>query len=177
MIPAAWKLIPALAPIAGGAAVLAWRVRETRTPVTTRKIVIPPLGMSTGFGMFFVPEMRVPLSWAVVAFLIGALILSYPLERTSSLERQGDVVMMRRSNGFLLILLALLALRLLLHEYVGALLPPKQTAAMFFILAFGMILRWRTGMYLRYRAIRAELETPGSADLRAEPDVQPQLDA
>ena len=65
-------------------------------------------------------------------------------------------VMMRRSNGFLLILLALLALRLLLHEYVGALLPPKQTAAIFFILAFGMILRWRTGMYLRYRAIRAE---------------------
>jgi len=104
--------------------------------------------------------MRVPLTWAVVAFLFGALVLSWPLARTSSLERQGDVVMMRRSNGFLLILLGLVALRLLLHEYVGALLPPKQTAAIFFILAFGMILRWRTGMYLRYRRIRAEAAEP-----------------
>ena len=25
-----------------------------------------------------------------------------------------------------------------------------------FVLAFGMILRWRTGMYLRYRALREE---------------------
>ncbi len=176
MIPAAWKILPALAPIAGGAAVLAWRVRETRTPVTTRKIVIPPLGMSTGFGMFFAPQMRVPLTWAVVAFLIGALVLSYPLERTSSLEPQGDVVMMRRSNGFLLILLGLLALRLLLHEYVGAVLPPKQTAAIFFILAFGMILRWRTSMYLRYRALRAELDVRARSDGRMETEVQPQLD-
>ncbi len=160
MIPVAWKILPALAPIAGGAAVLAWRVRETRTPVTTRKIVIPPLGMSTGFGMFLSAQMRVPLTWAIVAFLFGAIVLSWPLARTSSLERQGDVVMMRRSNGFLLILLGLLALRLVLHEYVGALLPPRQTAAIFFILAFGMILRWRVGMYLRFRALRAEIAEP-----------------
>jgi membrane protein CcdC involved in cytochrome C biogenesis len=156
MIPLAWKVLPALAPIAGGAAVLAWRFRETRTPVTTRKIVIPPLGMSTGFGMFLVPDMRVPLAWAVVAFLVGAFVLSWPLARTSSLERRDDVVMMRRSSGFLLILLGLLALRLVFHEYVGHLLPPRQTASIFFILAFGMILRWRVGMYLRYRAIRGE---------------------
>ncbi len=168
MIPVAWKILPALAPIAGGAAVLIWRVRETRTPVTARKIVIPPLGMSTGFGMFLVPEMRVPLTWAIVAFLFGAIVLSWPLARTSSLERQGDVVMMRRSNGFLLILLGLLALRLILHEYVGNLLPPRQTAAIFFVLAFGMILRWRVWMYLRYRAIRAEL------DARPQPDAEPQ---
>jgi membrane protein CcdC involved in cytochrome C biogenesis len=31
---------------------------------------------------------------------------------------------------------------------------------MFFILAFGMILRWRTSMYLRYRALRAEVSKP-----------------
>lgn len=141
---------------------LAWRVRETRTPVTTRKIVIPPLGMSTGFAMFVSPQMRVPLTWAVVAFLIGAVVLSWPLARTSSLERQGDVIMMRRSSGFLLILLGLVALRLVLHEYVGHLMPPRQTAAIFFILAFGMILRWRVGMYLRFKGIRAEIQEPTS---------------
>lgn len=147
------KLIPLLAPIAGGTAVLVWRFRETRTPVTTRKIVIPPMGMATGFLMFLRPNMRIPWPLALGAFLFGALVLSVPLARTSSLEAQGDVVMMRRSHGFLVILLGLLALRLLLHEWVGGLLPPRQTAALFFVLAFGMILRWRVGMLMRYRAM------------------------
>jgi membrane protein CcdC involved in cytochrome C biogenesis len=149
MIPLT-RLIPMLAPVVGGSAVLAWRIRETRTPVTIPKIVIPPLGMSTGFGMFFVPSMRIPWSWAVGALLVGALVLSVPLAKTSSLERRGDVVLMRRSNGFLIILLVLLAIRVALHEWVGELLPPKQTAALFFVLAFGMILRWRVGMLIRY---------------------------
>ncbi|MEZ4416069.1 MAG: cytochrome c biogenesis protein CcdC [Gemmatimonadota bacterium] len=153
MVPLA-KFLPVLAPIAGGAAVLVWRFRETRTPVTARKIIIPPLGMSTGFGMFLVPEMRIPWSWALVAFLAGALILAVPLMRSSTLERQGDVVVMRRSHGFVVILLGLLALRLLLHEYIGHLISGKQTAAVFFVLAFGMILRWRTAMYLRFRALQ-----------------------
>jgi membrane protein CcdC involved in cytochrome C biogenesis len=149
MIPLT-KLIPMLAPVVGGSAVLAWRIRETRTPVTTRKIVIPPLGMSTGFAMFFVPSMRIPWSWAIGAFLVGALVLAVPLGRTSTLERSGDVVLMRRSNGFLLILLVLLAIRVALHEWIGELLPPKETGSLFFVLAFGMILRWRVGMLVRY---------------------------
>lgn len=156
MIPAT-KLIPLLAPIAGGTAVLVWRVRETQTPVTTAKIVIPPLGMATGFMMFVSPAMRIPWALALGAFLFGATVLAYPLARTSTLERQGDVVMMRRSNGFLLILLGLLALRLALHEWVGHLLPARQTAALFFVLAFGMILRWRVGMFLRYRAMSEDV--------------------
>jgi membrane protein CcdC involved in cytochrome C biogenesis len=151
-----FKLLAALAPVAGGAAVLAWRIRETRTPVTIPKIVIPPLGMSTGFFMFVRPEMRIPLPLAIGAFLAGALLLAIPLTRTSSMEWQGDVVMMRRSNGFLLILLGLLALRLLLHDYVGHLLPPTQTAALFYVLAFGMILRWRATMYVRFRQLVAQ---------------------
>ncbi|MDH5589290.1 MAG: cytochrome c biogenesis protein CcdC [Gemmatimonadota bacterium] len=152
------NLLPFAASVVGGTSVLVWRLRETRTPVTTAKILIPPLGMSTGFLMFAVPAMRIPWTWAGGAFLVGALVLSWPLARTSSLEHRGGVVMMRRSNGFLLILLGLLAVRLALHEYVGHLLPPKQTASMLFVLAFGMILRWRTGMYLRYRRMASRAE-------------------
>lgn len=151
-----------LATVAGGAAVLAWRVQETRTPVTTKKIVLPPLGMSTGFAMFVVPSMRIPWTWAGGAFLVGALVLSYPLARSSSLERRRGEVVMRRSNGFLLILLGLLGLRLALHEYVGHLMSPRRTASVFFVLAFGMILRWRAGMYLRYRALRRDGRFPSS---------------
>jgi membrane protein CcdC involved in cytochrome C biogenesis len=159
----AFRLAYLAAPLVGGLAVLVWRIQETRTPVSARKILIPPLGMSTGFFMFVAPAMRVPWTWALGAYLVGALVLSYPLARTSSLERSGDVILMRRSNGFLLILLGLLALRLALHDYIGAVMPAKQTAAVFFILAFGMISRWRAGMYLQYRALTAAPELEAGA--------------
>lgn len=152
----ALKLLPVLAPIVGGAAVLAWRYQETRAPVTARKLVIPPLAMGLGFLMFVVPAMRVPWTWALAAFLAGALLLSYPLARTSTLERQGEVVVMRRSSGFLVILLGLLAVRVALHDYVGHVLSARQTASVFFVLAFGMIVRWRIGLYRRYRALLSE---------------------
>lgn len=152
-MPPALKLLFALAPLAGGAAVLAWRFHETRTPVTSAKIVLPPLGMSTGFLMFALPASRIPWSWGFAAFLLGALVLAVPLSRSSTLERSGEHVVMRRSNAFLWILLGLLAFRLALHDYVGHLLSPLQTAAVFFVLAFGMILRWRAGMYLRFRRL------------------------
>ena len=155
---AALRVLAILAPIAGGLAVLAWRIQETRRPVTARKIILPPLAMSTGFGMFASPAMRLPWTMALGAFAVGAVVLSVPLARTSSLERRGDQILMKRSKGFVLILLGLLTLRVGLHDYIGHLLPPRQTASLFFILAFGMILRWRVAMYLRFRTLRAEAE-------------------
>ena len=145
-----------VAPVVGGMAVLAWRIQETRTPVTVKKIIIPPLGMSTGFCMFFSPAMRIPWLVGLGAFLVGAVVLSYPLARTSSLEKAGDVILMRRSPGFILILLGLLAIRLGLHDYIGRVLPARQTAALFFVLAFGMILRWRVAMYFTFKKLRAQ---------------------
>ena len=42
-------------PILGGIVLIAWRVRETRVPVSRKAIVIPPVAMSTGFFMFLAP--------------------------------------------------------------------------------------------------------------------------
>lgn len=142
-----------MAPVFGGVAILFWRVRETRVPLTRRAIVIPPLAMSTGFGMFFSPAMRVPWSWAITALGLGAFVLSLPLVHSSRLEVRDGVVYMRRSRWFLGILVGLLAIRLLLHDYIGHLISPLQTAAVFYLLAFGMIVRWRVGMYRQYVAI------------------------
>jgi membrane protein CcdC involved in cytochrome C biogenesis len=142
--------------ILGAAAVIAWRFRETRTPVSVRKIVIPPLGMSTGFGMFIAPAARIPWSWAGGAFLAGALVFSYPLARTSRLTRDGDVILMQRSKAFLWILLGLVVVRLALRAYVERFVTPIQTGALFFILAFGMIARWRLVMLVEYRRLRAD---------------------
>jgi len=142
-----------LSSVAGAIAVTLWRVRETRTAVSARKIVIPPIGMATGFGMFVVPAFRVPWSWAGVAFLSGALGLAYPLLRTSRLVRQGDSVMALRSHMFFAVIILLAGIRIAARGYLDTILSVQQTAALFFILAFGMILRWRTEMYFQYRAL------------------------
>ncbi len=145
-----------LVTLAGAAAMLAWRIREARTPVSLRKIVAPPLGMSTGFLMFLAPAARIPWSWASAAFALGAVVFAVPLTRTSRLVRNGDVVSMQRSRAFLWILLGLLAVRTVLRVWIERSITPMQTGALFFVLAFGMIARWRVGMLLEYRRLLAE---------------------
>ena len=144
---------PIAAALLGTLAVLVWRIRESRRAVTTRTIVIPPLGMSTGFSMFLVPAFRVPWTWGLTAFALGAVVLAYPLLASSRLTRVGSVVMMQRSRSFIAIILALAALRFALRSYVGEFISVQQTAGLFFVLAFGMIVRWRAWMLLEYRRL------------------------
>jgi len=147
------KLLSLVSSVVGAAIVMLWRVSETRSPISVRKILIPPMGMATGFGMFLVPVFRIPWTWALDAFLLGALVFAYPLVRTSRLVREGDQVMLQRSNAFLAVLLVLAGVRIGARGYLDQILSVQQTAALFFILAFGMILRWRARMYLQYRAL------------------------
>jgi membrane protein CcdC involved in cytochrome C biogenesis len=136
--------------------VLAWRVREGRTAVTVRKIIIPPMGMATGFSMFVVPAFRVPLLWAAIAFAIGAVLLAWPLLATSRLVRDGDAIMMQRSSMFFAVVVILAAVRYFARNYLDSLMTLQQTAGLFFILAFGMILRWRLSMLREYRTLTAQ---------------------
>lgn len=154
-----------LASIIGLLAVLAWRVREAQGAVSIKKIVIPPAGMATGFCMFFVPAFRVPLAWGALAVAIGAVALAYPLLLTSRLVRQGDVVMMQRSNAFFAVILGLAAIRLLARGYLDTLLTLQQTGALFYLLAFGMIVRWRTQMFLEYRRLTGEYAVETSSEI------------
>ena len=139
--------------IAGFLAVMAWRIREGQTAVTVRKIVIPPLGMATGFCMFIVPAFRLPWLWALGAFIVGALVLAYPLILTSRLKIVGNDVMMHRSIAFFFVVVALAAVRYYARGFFDKVITLEQTAALFFVLTFGMILRWRTSMYFEYRRL------------------------
>ena len=148
-------LLGSAASLVGAGGIIVWRLHETRRPVTLPGIIMPPLGMATGFAMFASPQMRIPFWWGLVAFLVGAGIFAIPLAHTSKLERVGDTIMMRRSPLFLVILLVLVAVRFALRSYIDRFISPLETAAVFFVLAFGMILRWRVGMLLEYRRLRA----------------------
>jgi len=142
--------------ILGFLGVMAWRIREGRTAVTVRKILIPPLGMATGFSMFIVPQFRVPLLWAAIAFAIGAVLLAWPLLATSSLVRDGNAIMMKRSGAFFLVVVVLAAIRYFAREYFDSIMTLQQTAGLFFVLAFGMIVRWRLSMFREYRMLIAQ---------------------
>jgi membrane protein CcdC involved in cytochrome C biogenesis len=106
--------------------------------------------------MFLVPAFRIPWAWAACAFLIGATVLAYPLLRTSRLVRDGDVVMVQRHNAFLLVVVGLALIRILARSYIDRFLNLDQTGALFFVLAFGMIVHWRARMFLEYRRITSE---------------------
>ena len=142
--------------LAGLIAVTTWRLREVRSAVTLRKIVIPPLGMATGFCMFLVPAFRIPWVWAGAASLIGAVLLAWPLLLTTRLVRMGEAIMMKRSSAFLAVLFVLAAVRFLARGYFDTILTVQQSAGLFFILAFGMIVRWRAKLLVDFRKLMAD---------------------
>ena len=144
------------AALIGTLAILAWRVRESRRPVSLRSLIIPPLGMSTGFSMFAMPAFRIPWTWGLAAFVLGALVFAYPLVSSPQLTIEDGLIMMRRSRWFLVVILGLAAVRLGLREYVSSIISVQQTAGLFFVLAFGMIVRWRTTLLLEYRHLTAD---------------------
>lgn len=154
MLPLPGMSVPSA--IAGFLAVMAWRIREGQTPVTVRKIVIPPLGMATGFCMFIVPAFRLPWGWALGAFAVGAVVLAYPLILTSRLKMVGDSVMMHRSIAFFVVVVVLAAIRYYARSYFDKVITIQQTAGLFFVLAFGMILRWRLNMLWEYRRLTGQ---------------------
>ena len=141
------------AALIGTLAVLAWRVRESRRPVSLGSLIIPPLGMSTGFSMFAMPAFRIPWTWGLAAFVLGAFVFAYPLVSSPQLTIEDGLIMMRRSRWFLVVILGLAAVRLGLREYVSSIISVQQTAGLFFVLAFGMIVRWRTTLLMKYRQV------------------------
>lgn len=132
------------------------RTRGSNKPVTVKKILMPPLGMSTGFLMFIAPATHDKWLYVVLALCVGVL-FSWPLILTSQMRVSGDHITLKRSKWFALILLALLALRLVLHQYVSQYVSLVQTGSLFFILAFGMIVPWRVAMFYQFRRLQKRL--------------------
>lgn len=144
-----------LVTLAGAGAMLVWRAREGRRPVTLRSVIVPPLGMSTGFCMFAMPATRVPVTWALVALALGAAVFAIPLIRTSHLVREGERVLVQRSGAFVAILLGLVAVRFGLRTWLEQYVSPLQTGALAFLLAFGAVVRWRLDMLCALRRLGA----------------------
>lgn len=144
--------------VIAGLSLIVLRMRAGKQPTSLRKIIIPPLGMATGFLMFAFPMMHIPWMWGLSAFGMGMLIFSFPLVVTTRLERVNSDIYVKRSKAFIFIMISLFALRLFLHGIVEQYMSIPQTGAIFYLLAFGMIIPWRLAMvsdYLRLRSLEA----------------------
>lgn len=126
------------------------RIRAGKQPTSLRKIIIPPMGMATGFMMFAFPFMHIPFLWGLSAFGTGMLIFSFPLIVTTRLERIESDIYVKRSKAFILIMVTLFLIRLSLHSVVEQYMSIPQTGAIFYLLAFGMIIPWRLAMVSDY---------------------------
>ncbi|WP_231506180.1 CcdC family protein [Paenibacillus sp. UNC451MF] len=130
------------------------RMRASNKAVNPKKLLIPPFAMSTGFLMFVAPMTRIPLSWGIIAFLVGAILFSYPLIRSSQMEVRNGEVYLKRSKVFIFILVGLLVIRLVLRQIIEQYVTLPQTGVIFFLLAFGMLLPWRLAMYAQFRKLQ-----------------------
>lgn len=153
-IPAQYLIIAStvMAVVMGSFAMLV-RMRAQKKPVNARKIIIPPIAMSTGAFMFLFEEFRVAPLQILEASAIG-LLFSTVLIATSKFEvREGDVYL-KRSKAFFFILVGLLVLRIILKLIFSSSFDVGELGGMFWILAFAMILPWRLAMLYKYKKLQ-----------------------
>ncbi|MGG7618962.1 CcdC family protein [Bacillus coreaensis] len=133
------------------------RMKAAKKPATAKKIILPPLFMSTGALMFVVPMFRVTYLELCEAMAVG-LVFSILLIKTSKFEIRENEIYLQRSRAFVFILFGLLVLRIILKLLLSSTIDYGELSGMFFILAFSMILPWRIAMFLQFRRFQEKLK-------------------
>lgn len=132
------------------------RIRSEKKPVNEKKILIPPVAMSTGALMFLFEEFRVSPLQILEAVGMGIL-FSTLLIWTSKFEVRDKYIYMKRSKLFFMILLGLLVARVVLKLVFSQSLDIGELGGMFFILAWSMIIPWRLAMLIQFKKLKKTL--------------------
>lgn len=129
------------------------RAKSARKPASVKKILLPPLFMSTGALMFVFPFFRVTGIEILEALGVGIL-FSTVLIWTSKFERKDGEIYLKQSKAFIFILIGLLIVRLVGKLVLSATIDVGQLSGMFWILAFGMIVPWRIAMFVQFKKLQ-----------------------
>ncbi len=132
------------------------RLKASKQPASVKKIILPPLFMSTGALMFIFPEFQVKWAQVIEAFSVG-IIFSFFLIKTSKFEIKNKAIYLIPSKSFIFILFGLLLVRIIMKLAVGATISFGETSGMFFLLAFGMIVTWRIAMLYKFKKLEKQL--------------------
>lgn len=136
-----------------GSFIMFMRMRSQKKPVSAKKIIIPPIAMSSGALMFIFEEFRVAPVQILEAAGIG-IVFSLFLIVTSKFEIRENEIYMKRSKAFAFILIGLLIFRVVLKLVFSSTLDVGELGGMFWILAFFMLLPWRIAMLVKYQKIK-----------------------
>ncbi|WP_432358962.1 CcdC family protein [Sporosarcina sp. UB5] len=133
------------------------RTKAAKRPISPKRIILPPLFMSTGALMFLFEEFRVPLPQVFEAIFVGML-FSIVLIKTTNFEAKGENLYVKKSRAFLIILVGLLIVRFVAKLILSSSIDVGELGGMFWILAFGMIVPWRIGMLVKYFKLKNSIE-------------------
>lgn len=150
------ELIAFIGAIFMSVALIFIRSKASKKPASERKILIPPLMMSTGALMYVFPVFRLNMVEIVEAVIIG-LIFSILLIKTSSFEVVNNEIYIKNSKSFIYILIDLLVIRTILKFILSASIDYGELAGMFWLIAFSMIITWRISMFMQYRKLSTEI--------------------
>lgn len=129
------------------------RAKAAKKPASVKKILLPPLFMSTGALMFVFPFFRVSGMEIIEALAVG-IVFSSVLIWTSKFEKRDGEIYLKQSKAFIFILIGLLIVRLVGKLILSSSIDVGELSGMFWILAFGMIVPWRIAMYLQFRKLQ-----------------------
>lgn len=132
------------------------RMKSAKKPVSAKKIILPPIFMSTGGLMFIFPMFRVTPLEFVEAVFVG-LLFSLLLIITSKFEIRDNEIYMQQSKAFIYILVGLFIIRLVAKSILSTSIDIGELGGMFWLLAFAMIVPWRVAMYRNYRKLQEHL--------------------
>ncbi|MCA0118987.1 CcdC family protein [Bacillus sp. RSS_NA_20] len=150
-------IISSIVAVCMAVAVMFIRIKSSAKPATAKKIILPPIFMSTGALMFFVPMFQVTGAEFLEAITVG-MFFSIFLIKTSKFEIRGNEIYLKRSKAFVFILIGLLVLRIGMKTILSSSIDYGALSGMFWILAFGMIVPWRVAMYLSFRKLSKQLD-------------------
>ena len=125
------------------------RTKAAKRPISPKRIILPPLFMSTGALMFLFEEFRVPWPQVIESTVVGML-FSIVLIKTTNFEVKDERLFVKKSRAFLIILFGLLIVRFIAKLILSSTIDVGELGGMFWILAFGMIVPWRMGMLVKY---------------------------
>ncbi|WP_428908269.1 CcdC family protein [Niallia sp. Krafla_26] len=133
------------------------RMKASKKPASAKKILLPPLFMSTGALMYVFPEFRLTPIEILESIVVGML-FSILLIKTSKFEVENGEIYLKRSRAFAIILISLLAVRLVAKLVLSLSFDFGELSGMFFLLAFSMILPWRLAMYRDFKRLHLQVK-------------------
>lgn len=133
------------------------RAKVAKKPTSAKRIILPPILMSTGALMFIFPEFRVEPIQILEAIFVG-MFFSIFLIKSTKFEIRNNQIYLIPSKLFIIILFGSLVIRLVIKLIIGSTISFGETSGLFFLLALGMMITWRAAMLIKYYQLKNKLE-------------------